>query len=504
MMLAFYQIPAMHCTSGAHLRQSRSMQASSQIRPRFAGQRLSVAVLASLACASNTLARESPLVISGAPAATITVSLNDTPPAPDPTHPSEMLDRLRGVAYRGVVGDLAKSIRPSRPIDGSFDAAQPWLFWTLTSKKGDATKIVELRRAPSGIILLREQADQPASKALTYRLNADTALRHISSWMVCSPDWPALRDALPMGQSAPWSHPVHSAVVAFDKDLLGARLLGGGFTQIDPAKRDLADSALTVRRPKQDAAFRRYGLLIWINADSGGAIPKSLEPVADALGLIIISPNDVPNQCPIADRCQHVLDAIATVCDALPIDPARIYTTGVSGGGKTASILHTCFPEIITGSVPMVGFIGYENVPAENGKMYQGQFRRPRVEVFNLLKSQRIAPITGSEDFNRDVTHATARLYTRDGFTVKVWEVPGMAHSVAPAATVQEALTWLEEPLRQKLAANNVKGSELAPTAKDDGSRKALIAAAPWSDAAWQACQELGLISKPQSSPPSK
>ncbi len=494
MMPAFYQILSLLCTAVTHLRQSHSMQAPSDIRPCFAGPWLSAAAVVFAACASNARARESPLVISGAPAATITVSLNDTPPAPDPTHSSEMLDCLSGVAYRGVVGDLSKSIRPARPIDGSFDAAQPWLFWTLTNKKGDATKTVELRRAPSGVILLRERPDQPDSKTQTYRLNADTALRHISSWMVCSLDWATLREALPMGQSVRWPQPVHTAIVAFDQDLLGSRLLGGGFTQIDPAKRDLANSALTVRRPKQDTAFRRYGLLVWINAAPGGTIPKSLEPVADALGLIIISPNDVPNECPIADRCQHIMDAIATVCDALPIDPARIYTTGISGGGKTASILHTCFPEIITGSVPMVGFIGYENVPAENGKMYQGQFRRPRAEVFNLLKSQRIAPITGSEDFNRDVTHATARLYTRDGFTVKVWEVPGMGHTVAPAATVQEALTWLEEPLQQKLAANNAKGAQLAATANDDASRKALIAAAPWSDAAWQACLDLGVI----------
>ncbi len=450
------------------------------------------------ACLLNSAAsaRESPLLISGSPATTITVSLNSTPPARDPTHASEMLDWLQGVAYRGPVGDLAKSIRPTRPIDGAFDAARPWLFWTLTNKKGDATKVVEVRRALTGTILVREQSDHSdpsSSKIQTYRLNADTALRHISAWNICSSDWTTRLDVLPPGQSAPWPHPVQPAVVCFDKDLLGARL-GGGTTQVEPAKRDLANSAFTIRRPKNDTTLRRYGLLVWINADLGGHIPAGLGPVADSLGFIIIAPNDVPNECPIADRCQHIMDAIATVCQTIPIDPARIYTTGISGGGKTSAILHTCFPEIITGSIPMVGFIGYENVPAENGKMYQGQFRRPRAEVLNLLKAQRIAPITGSQDFNRDVTHATARLYTRDGLTVKVWEVPGMGHTVAPAATVQEALTWLEEPLQQKLAANNAKGAQLAATAKDDASRKALIAAAPWSDAAWQTCQDLGVL----------
>jgi predicted esterase len=473
-----------------HLRQSAAMPAFSRNSPL-------IAIATSCLIAAAASARESPLLISGSPATTITVSLSATPPAPE----SEMLDRLRGIAYSGPPGDLAKSLRPARPIDGSFETAIPWLFWTLTSKKGDANKIVELRRAPSGTILLREQSEQLATKIQTYRLNGDTALRHISAWNICPSDWSTRRDALPVGQSVAWPHPVLPAIVNFDKDLLGARLLGGGFTQIDAAKRDLAVSALTVRRPKPDATLRRYGLLVWINAAPGGAIPKSLEAACDAAGIIIISPNDVPNDCPIADRCQHVLDAIATVCQTLPIDPTRIYTSGISGGGKTSAILHTCFPEIITGSIPMVGFIGYENVPAESGKMYQGQFRRPRAEVLNLLKSHRIAPITGSEDFNRDVTHATARLYTRDGFTVKVWEVPGMGHTVAPSGTFQEALTWLEEPLQQKLSANNAKGAQLASSAKDHASRKALIAAAPWSDAAWKACEELRILTQIQSPP---
>ncbi|MBU6414148.1 MAG: hypothetical protein KGS45_11820 [Planctomycetes bacterium] len=469
-----------------------AVPARTPLRQRVCSQQLLLLGLtATTVLTSSTLACESPMVIAGSPATSITVSLSPHPPSTE----SEMLDWLRGIAFSGSPGDLAKSIRPARPVDGSFDNASPWLFWRLTTKQGDGTKMVEVRRTSSGKILLRERPDATA-KTQTYRLNSDTALRHISSWNICSPDWLSRRDVLPEGTAVAWPHPVLPALVNFDKDLLGARLLGGGFAQIDPAKRDLAQSSLTARRPKNDAAPRRYGLLVWINAAPGGTIPKSLETACDAAGIFIVSPNDVPNECPIADRCQHVMDAIATVCQTLPIDPARIFTSGISGGGKTSAILHTCFPEIITGSIPMVGFIGYENVPAENGKMYQGQFRKPRAEVFSLLKSHRFAPITGSQDFNRDVTHATARLYTRDGLTVKVWDVPGMAHSVAPSATVQEALSWIEETLQQKQAALNTKGGLLAESAKDEASRKALIAAAPWSDAAWKAYQDLGMFAR--------
>ncbi len=87
---------------------------------------------------------------------------------------------------------------------------------------------------------------------------------------------------------------------------------------------------------------------------------KPLEQLADERGWICLfphfrGPNAHPDACGSPKAQQDILDAVAWARENYPVDPNRIYLTGVSGGGHMTLLMVGCHPDMWAAASAWVG-----------------------------------------------------------------------------------------------------------------------------------------------------
>jgi hypothetical protein len=294
--------------------------------------------------------------------------------------------------------------------------------------------------------------------------------------------------------------------IVLDEATVRDRLNAGRPTELPPTDRYLPDEQLFIRLPAGYTPRRPAGLVVWIDPTDSGRPPEGFSPAADAMNLIMIGAADAGNPRLATDRYQLALDAVASASSRFHIDPARVYVTGVSGGGRISSGLAVCFPDIFTGAVPIVGLNCYDHVPLGDGRFVPLGFRKPDAKRWKLLREHRIAAVSGPLDFNyREMTNAV-RIYQRDGLPVRLFEYEDMAHTLPTPERFAEALGWVDEPVALASGAAAAEAAEQLDAylarfgglpATTDVQRRLLervTTTAPWSDPAWRACELLGVV----------
>ena len=269
--------------------------------------------------------------------------------------------------------------------------------------------------------------------------------------------------------------------------------------------RSLDKEVFRVRFPNDYNPDIPTGVLVWISPNDDGRIPAIFHPILDQLGLIAIGIDNNGNERQITDRLQNHLDSIETVASRYLIDRDRVYVTGMSGGGRCAGILTLAFPDLISGAVPIVGLDTYHNAPTgEAGKFWPARMGKPAARWFTMLKSHRIAGITGSADFNQPEMSIRQGLLKRDGIDMRLDIIEGMAHAMPTAGQFSSALDWVDEPRRDEIASQLREAESLIKEysaqfgdtyPETPASRKSLIRImelAPWSDPALRASSILG------------
>jgi hypothetical protein len=176
----------------------------------------------------------------------------------------------------------------------------------------------------------------------------------------------------------------------------------------------------------------------------------------------------------------------------------------MSGGGKCSSILLTITPEVFAGAVPIVGLTSWHTVQLPDRKYLPRGFAKPTGPRLALLKTRRIAGITGDKDFNQFEMLERTRMLALDGLQARIDDLPGLDHEMPTPAQFAEAQRWADEPQREAaqralakaedlLAAHIHRHGEGPPATRE--ARASLVAitqAAPWSDPAWTAAGWLG------------
>ncbi len=111
-----------------------------------------------------------------------------------------------------------------------------------------------------------------------------------------------------------------------------------------------------------DATGEPVPLLVSLHTWSGNVEQrnKPLEQLADERGWIYVfphfrGPNSHPDACGSAKAQQDILDAVAWAKAKYPVDPKRVYLTGVSGGGHMTMLMVGCHPDIWTAASAWVG-----------------------------------------------------------------------------------------------------------------------------------------------------
>lgn len=214
---------------------------------------------------------------------------------------------------------------------------------------------------------------------------------------------------------------------------------------------DLSKESFEVYVPPACAKGPPCGLLVWVNAgDSGRILVGGWKKVLDKRRIIWIGANKSGNERPVWCRMGLAIDAATSMARQCNIDPDRIYISGLSGGGRVASMVAVCFPDIFHGGLPFVGCNYFRDVPSPGnpGRAFRRSFTPPPAHLLDLAKTRsRFALLTGQKDMNREQTKANADAMKADGFKhVTYFEVPGMGHSLPDATWFEKAIEAIEPP----------------------------------------------------------
>jgi len=173
------------------------------------------------------------------------------------------------------------------------------------------------------------------------------------------------------------------------------------------------------------------GVFVYVSPRNHGRIDTNWRAVMDKYNLIWIGANRASNRMPVTRRMVYALLALKALEKDHLIDASRITVSGLSGGGRVASMLASQYPEVFTGAIYICGvnFWG-ESLDIRIDRLVQNRF------VF----------LTGSKDFNLIETQGVYHDYLNAGAVhSKLMVIPGMSHEHPDAKNLSEALDFIYE-----------------------------------------------------------
>lgn len=472
--------------------------------------RTALALLATLLLTPNSLA--GPLIeLNGLTPDRVIVTTGPTLASRTPPD-APMLRALWGIR---AVHDTPRELRVLKAALGRLTDAAPASVRTIAHLHLIYEDPEQSRTIVSPLVLLEtpdgEQFARHANRGDTVEINERALANLVESWQQAAPpkadsDHPTAR---PFDLPQPYTP---SPITLTNKTVTDRFFRGRPYpSNWDPMDRVLSDETFNVRLPANFDPRRPAGLLVCQSPTPDGTIPPTVRPAADALGLICIGAHNAGNfrqnadRGDPADRFQLVLDAVATARATWWIDNDRLYITGLSGGGRITSMMWACFPDIFKGGVAMVGLNSPHRVPIRPGFVSPPNYIRPALKYRNLTRHQRLAGITGTEDFNEPEMVLRVKEHQNDGMAVRLWNLPGMAHVYPPEETYLEALLWIDEPVRTAREEHLEEANALLdaytrdfgpiPPPNADARERLIDVArlAPWTEPAWTAAEYLGI-----------
>ena len=173
------------------------------------------------------------------------------------------------------------------------------------------------------------------------------------------------------------------------------------------------------------------GLLVYVSPTPHGGMPIGWKPVFDEQNLILISADESGNRTRTKTRMMLAALAPYVAAEHYRIDPGRIYVSGFSGGGKVASIASIQFANLFSGAIYICGVEFWPKVAPE---------------LLTLAKTHRYVFLTGSDDFNRQLTRRIYARYERAGMAnIDLITVSGMAHNTPGEKHFRDALFFLDQ-----------------------------------------------------------
>jgi predicted peptidase len=171
------------------------------------------------------------------------------------------------------------------------------------------------------------------------------------------------------------------------------------------------------------------GLVVYISPTASGQLRSDWQPVLEEYNLIWVSAHESGNRTPTKRRILYATLAPYVAADMYEIDPERVYLSGFSGGGKAAGIASISLARLFKGAIFICGAELWPDT---------------RRQHYAAAASNRYVFVSGSRDFNRELTTATYRKYVRAGLTnSRLMIIPGMDHRTPSAKHFREAIHFL-------------------------------------------------------------
>lgn len=204
---------------------------------------------------------------------------------------------------------------------------------------------------------------------------------------------------------------------------------------------DLAQEDFRIFVPA-DRPAAGYGLLVFVPPWGEAAIPPAWKAALARRGIIMVTMARAGNDAPVLGRRDPLAILAATnVMQRYPVDPARVYIGGFSGGSKVAFKLAVGYPDLFTGAFLLAGA----------DPLGEAGFAPPAPELFATFAARsRIVYVTGERDeINVDLARGSAaslRNFCSEASGMLL--VPGLNHELIDRDWLGRALDLLDRPRR--------------------------------------------------------
>ena len=302
-------------------------------------------------------------------------------------------------------------------------------------------------------------------RAATYPLRAATM---VAGWLLCA--WPTPG----LGMHAGFAHAAAPSPTGLQTEVRfdaytplsqGSEIARRLFTPLTYARlqRYLADHRGAMREQSIDLTQERfalyvptgtpppsgYGLLVFVPPWPQAALPEGWARELDRRGLIYVSMANAGNAADVVDRrVPLALLAWANVGRRYPLDPARVYVGGFSGGSRVALRIALGYPDVFRGALLEAG-----SDPPGGAAL-----SLPPAMLFQRFQQDtRLVFLTGGQDTAHLQRDTASRQALRRWCVTDIASVtpPWLGHEIASAAALGQALDALarsEPPPAARLA----------------------------------------------------
>jgi prolyl oligopeptidase family protein len=175
---------------------------------------------------------------------------------------------------------------------------------------------------------------------------------------------------------------------------------------------------------------RPAGLMVYISPTPSGEIPRSWKSVMDHRNMIWIAARHSGNRALVSRRVVYAIVAPTLAGKRYKIDRERIYLSGLSGGGKMASMVAIDHAQLFKGAVYNCGVNFWDKHPPRR---------------FELVKQNHYVFITGTLDQALEPTRKAYKQYRKAGVeNSKLMVIRDMTHRNPSSFDFDEALQYLD------------------------------------------------------------
>lgn len=172
------------------------------------------------------------------------------------------------------------------------------------------------------------------------------------------------------------------------------------------------------------------GLLVYVSPSDSGAIPYRWKSVMEEHNLIWVAANESGNSVDGGLRIAYAVLAPTMARKTYRIDSSRVYVSGLSGGGRVASIVAPEYAHIFNGAIYNCGV------------NFWGSREPKRIE---RVQANRYVFVTGDQDFNRGETKRVYRAYKKAGVAnAMLMDIAGMGHENPSGSNFARAIAFLD------------------------------------------------------------
>lgn len=203
---------------------------------------------------------------------------------------------------------------------------------------------------------------------------------------------------------------------------------------------DPAQEKFVVHVPTGAPPAGGYGLLVFVPPWPQAALPPGWSPTLDRHELIFVSAANSGNAADVMDRrVPLALLAWANIRKQYPLDPARVYVGGFSGGSRVALRIALAYPDVFRGALLEAGSDPIGKPPVS----------LPPAGLFHRFQQDtRLVYLTGGQDEAHGRMDEASRQSMQEWCVAGVDTVamPRLGHEVAEPVALARALDALVRP----------------------------------------------------------